>query len=49
MEENNHVNYASPKEQIQSKERFFYNGSPAEYRDLMGADYAPKVKQTALF
>ena len=32
-----------------SKERLFYNGSPAEYRDLMGADYAPKVEQTALF
>ena len=32
-----------------SKERFFYNGSPAEYRELMGADYAPKVEQTALF
>ena len=32
-----------------SKERLFYNGSPAEYRALMGADYAPKVEQTALF
>ena len=32
-----------------SKERLFYNGSPAEYRDLMGVDYAPKVEQTALF
>ena len=32
-----------------SKERLFYNGSPAEYRDLMGADYAPRVEQTALF
>ena len=32
-----------------SKERLFYNGSPAEYRDLMGVDYAPKVDQTALF
>lgn len=32
-----------------SKERLFYNGSPAEYRDLMGADYAQKVEQTALF
>ena len=32
-----------------SKERLFYNGSPAEYRKLMGADYAPKVEQTALF
>ena len=32
-----------------SKERLFYNGSPAEYRELMGADYAPKVEQTALF
>jgi site-specific DNA-adenine methylase len=32
-----------------SKERLFYNGSPAEYRDLMGSDYAPKVEQTALF
>ncbi len=32
-----------------SKERLFYNGSPAEYRTLMGADYAPKVAQTALF
>ena len=31
------------------KERLFYNGSPAEYRALMGADYAPKVEQTALF
>ena len=30
-------------------ERLFYNGSPAEYRALMGADYAPKVEQTALF
>ena len=32
-----------------SKERLFYNGSPAEYRALMGADYAPKVEQMALF
>ena len=32
-----------------SKERLFYNGSPAEYRDLMGADYDTKVEQTALF
>ena len=32
-----------------SKERLFYNGSPAEYSALMGADYAPKVEQTALF
>ena len=32
-----------------SKERLFYNGSTAEYRDLMGVDYAPKVEQTALF
>lgn len=32
-----------------SKERLYYNGSPAEYRDLMGSDYAPKVEQTALF
>ena len=32
-----------------SKERLFYNGSHAEYRELMGADYAQKVEQTALF
>ena len=32
-----------------SKERLFYNGSPAEYRELMGADYAPKMEQTDLF
>lgn len=32
-----------------SKERLFYNGSPDEYRDLMGVDYVPKVEQTALF
>lgn len=32
-----------------SKERLYYNGSADEYRELMGADYAPKVEQTALF
>lgn len=31
------------------KERLYYNGTPAEYRDLMGVDYAQKVEQTALF
>lgn len=31
------------------KERLYYNGSAGEYRELMGADYAPKVEQTTLF
>ena len=31
------------------RERLYYNGTADEYRALMGADYAPKVEQTALF
>ena len=32
-----------------SKERLYYNGTHAEYRALMGVEYAPKVEQMALF
>ena len=32
-----------------SKERLYYNGTPAEYRALMGVEYAPKVEQMTLF
>ena len=32
-----------------SKEKLYFNGTPDEYRALMGADYAQKVEQTALF
>ena len=31
------------------RERLYYNGTADEYRALMGADYATKVEQTALF
>ena len=31
------------------RERLYYNGTADEYRALMGADYAPKVEQMALF
>ena len=30
-------------------EKLYFNGTIDEYKRLMGADYAPKVEQTALF
>ena len=32
-----------------TKEKLYFNGTINEYKRLMGADYAPKVEQTALF
>lgn len=30
-------------------EKLYFNGTLEQYRELMGADYAPKVEQTTLF
>ena len=32
-----------------TREKLYFNGTIEEYKRLMGADYAPKVEQTALF
>ena len=41
------VSVGSPRKTC--KEKLYFNGTHDEYRALMGADYAPKVEQTALF